>query len=219
MAAPKKEINRAGLELDYRAGIKTMRVMASEYGLSAPRITQIAEEEGWERDLTAKIHMKAQAKLNKAMLNANLNNSPDVKVTEQRIIEVAAQNQADIVIAHRSQIGTARKLVDDLIAELTHQTNCKELYEKLEELLNGESDIEGLAKIYKSVTGLSGRVGNLKALTEAMKNLVSLERQAFNIDAMEEKQPEKEDVPITEIARRMLFLLNAGVAAMEMKNG
>ena len=61
MVARRKVVDRERLELDYRAGLHTFRQMAETHGISGPRIKQIADEEGWERDLGAKMRQAAAA--------------------------------------------------------------------------------------------------------------------------------------------------------------
>lgn len=59
----KKMINWERVELDYRSGIKTLREIADEQGITHGAINKRAKRDGWVRDLTAKI--KARVILNK----------------------------------------------------------------------------------------------------------------------------------------------------------
>jgi hypothetical protein len=49
------------IELDYRAGIKTLREIADEQGITHGAINKRAKRDGWVRDLSAKIRAKAPA--------------------------------------------------------------------------------------------------------------------------------------------------------------
>lgn len=51
------------IELDYRAGIKTLRQIAGEHGITHGAVNKRAKANGWERDLSAKIQQKADALL------------------------------------------------------------------------------------------------------------------------------------------------------------
>lgn len=51
----KPEPNWNTVEVDYRAGIKSLRVMATENGITEGAIRKRAKRDSWERDLAAKI--------------------------------------------------------------------------------------------------------------------------------------------------------------------
>lgn len=55
----KRQIDWEKIELDYRAGIKTLRQIADEHGISHVAINKRAKRDGWVRDLSAKIDKKA----------------------------------------------------------------------------------------------------------------------------------------------------------------
>lgn len=48
------------IELDYRAGIKPLRQIASENGISEGAIRKRAKRDDWSRDLSVKIQTKAE---------------------------------------------------------------------------------------------------------------------------------------------------------------
>lgn len=192
MARQKKDVDWPGLEAAYRAG-KSFRLLAKEFGISSTRISQVADENGWTRDLTAIIAEKTKSKLNAANLNANLNGEQIAakKATEREVIEATAEVQTNIVLAHRTDIQRSRMLVMTLLGELEHQTSNADLYEQLADLL---IDQEGASEddkrqanakrwdAFNRAISLSGRSSTMKTLAESLKNLVTLERQAFNVD-------------------------------------
>lgn len=227
MPEAKKATDWEAVERDYRAGVLTFDEMAQKHGISKGRISQVAKKKAWTRDLSAKIAQKAEEKLNKALLN-DLNenakqNDPAKQIADEAVVEASAQAIANVVLGHRKQIKTARDLVDSLMAELVHQTGNRDLYQQLGELMASPDDkgVDKLAEAYQKVISLAGRIGNLKSLGETMKNLVGLERQAFNVDGhrSEENPKDEESAPALEVARRLLFVLNAGIAAKENANG
>lgn len=183
MAGIKKDIDRVALEMEYRAGILPYRELAKKFGISAARITQIAGEEEWERDLTAKIQAKTEAKLNRAMLNAIVN-----KPSENQIVEIVAEVQATIVIKQQGRIGRHLGLSQALLAELESQTIDRELYENLAELMVNpdKNGMDKLNELYRKVITTSQRIDSHKKAVETEKALIAMERQAFNIgDAIE----------------------------------
>ena len=180
--AEKKPIDWEAIETDYRAGIKSLRVMATEYGVSHVAIKKRADKEEWVKDLSAKIKAAAEAKVNKAAVNREVNAAR--KITDKEVIEVAAETQKDLILGHRQDIGRARKLAMSLLDELEEVTDNRDLFEKLGELLEDPDD-NGKDKrneIYMKVISLSGRTGTMKQLSETLKNLTALEREAFGIE-------------------------------------
>jgi len=181
MANQRKLVDKEALGVEYRAGVKTFKVLGEEFGISAPRVKQIADAEGWERDLSILIKHKAEAKLNAAALNKTLNESTR-KASEREIVEANATMQAEIIVAHRSDIRRNRELVSKLTAEVEAITNEPGLIESLENAI-GEDVSERQLELFRRIISLPGRIGGVKQLVESLKTLVALEREAFGIDS------------------------------------
>lgn len=186
MAAPRKDVDRIRLGVDYRAGVKSLRAMGEEYGLSASRITQIATEEGWERDLSAKIKEKVKVKLNKAILNKTILNAEDEKrlvSTETEVVEANAEMQTNIILTHRSDIVRYRKLAQRMLKEMELASENPEEFERLGEMMRApdEKGVDKLNDVYRKVISLPQRIDGLKKLAETLKILIALEREAFGI--------------------------------------
>ena len=60
------------IEFDYRVGLKTLRQIADENGISHGAINKRAKRDGWERDLSAKIQSKADALVSKAEVSSRV---------------------------------------------------------------------------------------------------------------------------------------------------
>lgn len=181
MARKRKEVDRDALELEYRAGLLSLRVLGSKYGLAASRITQIAEEEGWVRDLSAKIQAKTESKLNRSLLNNNLN--AEKRISERQEVDGVAQARTDIVIAHRKDIQRNRNLAMRMLEELEQTTDHNDLFEQLGELLHApdEKGNDRRNELYRKVIDMPMRIDGVKKLAETLKVLVGLERQAFGL--------------------------------------
>lgn len=183
MAAPKKDIDRIALEVDYRAGM-SFRLMSSTYGLSKARIGTLAEEMGWVRDLSGKIKAAANAKVDAAIVDAKVDGKRR-KVTERDVVAANATMQADIRLEHRADVPKKRRLVDKIFAELEEQTDGKSLIEQMT-LALGSADMECLAKAAAKVASLPARIKGVAELMAAYKTIIALERQVFGIDSGEE---------------------------------
>ena len=171
------------IEAQYRAGVQSVREIAAEHGISHTAINKRAKAGEWPRDLKAKVQARADALVSKALVSAEVSSESKLE-TERQTVEVEAQVQARIRLEHRSSIARCRSLVIGLLAEIEDQTESGAEYRKLAEMMEQPDDSgrDKLAEQYHKVIGLTGRVKNLKDLTDALKNLIALERQAFALD-------------------------------------
>ena len=172
------------IELDYRAGIKTLRQIADEHGITHGAINKRARRDGWERDLSGKINAKADALVSKALVSTPV--STESKIAERQVIEAAATAVADIRLAHRSDIRRARNLTNALLNELEQQTdpNTLAMLQELGELLRREDDNGNDRRndLYMKVISLSERSKTMKTLADSLRVVVDMERTAFSMD-------------------------------------
>lgn len=176
------------IEADYRAGVKSVRQIAGEHGITHTAVNKRAKSLEWTRDLAGKIRAKADALVSKAAVSTEV--AKQKAATEKETIEANALNMANVQLAHRKDIGRARTLAMSLLAELELQTTHPDLYRDIEQALatrpDGEEPAaaartklsEGLAK----ALSLGARTTTFKALAEALRVTVTLEREAFGID-------------------------------------
>lgn len=189
------------IELDYRAGIKTLRQIASENGISEGAIRKRAKRDDWTRDLSERIQEKAEQLVRKEAVRSLVRT--ESAVTERVLVEVNAQAVADVRLAHRKDIHRARRLTNSLLDELEKQTDPDTLamLEELGELLRREDD-KGVDKkndLYNRVISLGERSKTLKTLAESLQKLVDMERTAFGMD----KEGEKKDDPLSSMLARI----------------
>lgn len=178
------------IEADYRAGLLSVREIAAANGVSHVAIGKRAKRDGWERDLDAKIKAKAEALVTKEVTS-------EQAVTERRIVEANAQVIAEVRVSHRRDIARARSLAMKLLDELEVQTDSVDLLEQLETALAGEDGPDGLTRVFQRVTSTAGRIDSAKKLAEAMKVLVSMEREAYGIvDAAKVEHTGKDGGPV-----------------------
>lgn len=167
--------------MQYRAGIRSLKEIGAEFGVSDAGILKRAKRDSWERDLKAKIQAKADAKVSAALVSAEV--SAGRKLTEQVVVEVNGQAVANIRIAHRTDIARMRRLVLQMLGEIEHETDNLDLYEQLGDLLRSEDD-KGQDKrndIYQKVISSASRIDSMKKLAETMKVLITMEREAYGI--------------------------------------
>lgn len=170
------------IEIDYRAGIKTLREIADEHKITHGAINKRAKKDGWSRDLAAKIRAKAQEKVSKRSVSKEV--SKKRVDTEQAIIEIESEVQARIELSHREDVTRTRALAVRLLAELDDQTTNRDLYEELGDLLRAEDEkgVDRRNDLYRKVISFGGRSTSMKQLAETLKLLVDLERRVYGID-------------------------------------
>lgn len=176
------------IESAYRAGVMSIREIASQYEITHQAISKRAKKEGWERDLKAKVKARAEnlvAKREVATLVA-----AEKAISERQLIEANAEVIANVRMEHRGDIRRARELTNSLFDELSAECTDVPALRKLGELMF-EPDSNGrdkLNELYNSIISLPERVKSAKALSETLKNLIGLERQAYGLyDAQQNK--------------------------------
>ena len=157
------------IELDYRAGMKTLRQIADEHGLTHGAINKRAKRDGWVRDLSAKIAAKADELVSKAAVSDAVSKPT---LGEREVVAANAHLQAEAMLSHREDVRKGRALVAGLMDEV-------------------ESNPEGLA--------LPQRVDCVKKLSDAMRTQIELERKVLNIDqrtgeAGDDEQPTRIEI-------------------------
>lgn len=187
-AVDKAPVDWHRIEVDYRAGIKPLRLMAEEHGITHGAINKRAKKEGWSRDLSEKIRARAEEKVSKAAVSTEV--STQRMVTERQVVEANAQIQSDVILGHRKGLAKLGALRDKLLSEVEAITDNLELFQNLGELLDesGE-DASGRFKsdkrneVYRRVISMSERIDNAKKLVEIDEKVRKGEREAFGIDA------------------------------------
>ena len=170
------------IERAYRAGILSVREIAAEHGVSHTAIQKRSKAYGWDRDLKAKIQAKADALVAKREVASSVA-IPDA-ATEKALVEANANVVVEVRLSQRKDIRRSRTLVMKLLEELEAQTDNTDLLEQLEAAIAGGDGSEGMLRVFQRVTSTSGRIDSAKKLAEAMKVLVTMECEAYNIDAV-----------------------------------
>lgn len=181
------------IEVDYRSGMKTLRVIASEHGISHVAINKRAKRDGWGRDLATRIAERAAAKVAKAAVTSLV-----TKKTEQAVVEANATLQADIVLSHIKDVARKRALVTKLFAEIEGITDSADLIEQLTLELR-QRDQSALATIVEKTTSLPQLIKSTTELVRAYKALIGLEREVYGI-----KDDASPSENFSEIVRRIV---------------
>ena len=175
------------IELDYRANIKSLRLIASEQNISDTAIRKRAKKENWPRDLKAKINAKAEQLVRAEVVRGEVRTK--TTITEKETIDANANVVASIRISHRKDISRARSMTMSLFDELEQMIGVEnvDLLNQLGELLysrNAKGE-DKLNYLYMKVIQLPNRVKAMKELSDTLKTLVGLERQAYGLEEKE----------------------------------
>ncbi len=180
-----KQPDWEAIERAYRAGLLSIREIASTQGITHGAINKRAKRDGWERDLKAKIQAKADALVSKRTVSTEV--STKQTDTEREIIEVNAEVIANIRMAHRGDISRGRRLTNKLLDELEaltdEQGTIKELIAQLKDADRDDGDaMSDVLALANKMGALPSRTKTMKELAETLKTLVALERQAYDLD-------------------------------------
>ncbi|WP_145579772.1 hypothetical protein [Yersinia vastinensis] len=169
------------IESAYRAGLMSLREIASQHNISEGAIRKRAKRDDWSRDLSAKIKERAEDLVRKEEVRKQVRT--ETTLTERVLIEASAEVIANVRMEHRGDIRRAREITNALFDELGAECADIESLRKLGELMlqPDENGRDRLNEVYQSIIALPERVKAVKALSDAMKNLIGLERQAYDI--------------------------------------
>jgi len=203
------------IEHEYRAGSRLLKDIAEDQGVGYTAIVNRAKRLGWSRDEAQRVQVKSvdlanaasrlahteKQKMEAAALRAAVTElhterrhqvarlASDVKrASGEMQIAQTAELIAGVRLSHRDLIERARNLTSGLLSELEQQTNHKDEFARMVELVAGSGavDEEGMERMQKFIQGAmstGGRIDNAKKLADTLGRLIELERTAFNIDA------------------------------------
>lgn len=161
------------IEREYRAGQLSVSEIGRQHGVSHTAINKRAKKEGWTRDLTAKVRQEVSARLV----------SPEVSATNAReAIELAATRGVTLVRQHQQSLGRAHRIAEKLMAELERGTDDTDAIEEAIVEATADDQNSNRRNAMLKAVSLPSRAGTLRELSQALKNLIPLERQAFNLD-------------------------------------
>ena len=190
MTEKRQKIDYDRIERGWRAGILSPRQLAAAYEeetgqkVSHAAIIKHFTKLRIPRNLAEKIKAKSDAMVTQAMVTEQV--TPVTIKRDQEIIEDAATQLTYVRLNQRKDIQRSRKIAMSLFDELemmVGQENVK-LLEMLGELMWSPDD-KGNDKVndlYMKIISMPGRVKSMKDLSDTLKTLIALERQAFGLD-------------------------------------
>ena len=188
---PDKQQDWEYARAQYEAGIKSVRVIADEIGVTPVTVYARSGNEGWVRNTQALEQKKVEYKI---ALEAE--RAQELVIQRDKAERVNAEMQAIVLVKHRTDISRARTITMRLFKELEDMMDNLPELRSLGEIMRNEDD-KGKDKLndaYQKILSLGDRTDITKKLSEALKVQLQLERQAFGIiGALED--PETPQVP------------------------
>lgn len=172
------------VEREYRAGQLSVSEIGRQHSVSHTAINKRAKNQGWTRNLAAKVRQVVSDRLVSDEVSA---------ANARETVDAAAARVVDVVRSHRKDIATGRLMAQALFEELAEATQHRdEIEEAIEEDTAGDSPgNQKRRQMMLRAVALPSRASTLQSLAGAVKTLVQLERQAFNIDT----QPDDDGAP------------------------
>jgi hypothetical protein len=182
------------IEREYRAGVLSVREIAKRHGITHGAINKRAKRDGWKRDLTAKVREAVSTALVSTPVSTReaKDRADTEKRTEREIVEDAAALVVSLVREHRADLTGLRELAASLTEQLRMAAGNRDalialIEEAVEEMpdanVGQRAKRDAAFKAMHAAVSLPAHVSTLKDLSMVLKNLIPLERQAFNVDA------------------------------------
>lgn len=205
MAKERKRIDWDAMEPHYRAGIRSLKSLAEEFGCSDAAIVKHAREKGWTRDLTAKIQAKAAAKVAAQVSASQVSEevSAQTKQRETQVVEANAEVIAQADLLNREDVLRALRVSRSQLDEI-EQLGRPEFREALEWLGNQmrSPNAQGMDKqndLYCYIIDLAGRVKMAKEVAAAFGVYIPMQRKILKLDA----EANGNQAAVDEILRRI----------------
>jgi hypothetical protein len=185
----KKHVDWELIERDYRAGIKTLRQIGEERGVSHAAIAKRAKVYGWVRDLSEKIQQAAKAKVTKQAVTksvtkeALLTDAQTVDAYSDIVAKVDELQREDVKLA----IDNSRSQLKELVAlgDPEFRDKLVALGEEFDEsgpTPNGGWKVDKKKELYDYIISLAGRVKMAKEIAGSHGVYIPMQRKIFGLD-------------------------------------
>lgn len=165
------------IEREYRAGQLSIREIARTHGTTDTAIRKRAKAHDWTRDLSSQVREQVRADLVRGEVR-----TPNAPANLKEAVEVAAARGVEVVRSHRKDIGDGRELVGLLFKQLKDAANNRDAIEDAIWAETASDKTSERRNAMLQAVSLPRHAGALRDLSTALKNLIPLERQAFNLD-------------------------------------
>jgi len=195
----RRQIDWEAIGIQYRAGIRSLKNIGEEFGVSDAAIIKRAKKDKWTRDLKAKIQAKADALVSAAVVSEEV--SARTKIAEETVVDANAKAAANVILSQRKDFARGRRLTNALFDELEAQTDPQTLVNLRELGAFMRSDDKNAQDrrndTYNASISLVERAKTLKVLTESMQKWTDMERLNFGVDDRKTNNATPGEISIT----------------------
>ena len=166
-------------QCQYETTQATTRSLAQALGVSQTAIMARATKYGWQRNKHSHVVQATATLLAQQVAKQTATHQHHLQALEKVNVDM----QARLLMDHRTDIARARRLCMRLVDELEQVMDNTPHRDELGELMRAEDDRgrDRLNDAYRKVLSMPERVGTLRALADALKCFIGLQRQAFGI--------------------------------------
>lgn len=209
MTTAKKKVDWEAIERDYRTGKFTLRELAEKHGVSHQAIAKRSKANGWTQDLSIAIRQATNAKLvDELVANEVAKSGQEVANT----VLVAAEVNTRVILGHRKGL----QRITDIKARLLEQIeqaaeNMVDLASVIEMVRNPDDNgMDRANDALRKAMGRSALVDDLKKLADVDEKVRKGEREAFELDDPQDKDPEKDANRYTDAERavKLAYLMS-----------
>lgn len=175
------------IEREYRAGQLSIRAIATAFGVSEGAIRKKAKASQWQRSLADLVRKAIRDTLVRA--DGTHEGTQQPREDDAEVIDTAAARGVELVRQHRRSLGRAQSIIEKLLAELERGTDNLDEIEAAIEAETGDDQNGRRRNMMLKAVSLPQRAQTAAALSVTIKNVIPLERQAFNLQ--DEADPEE----------------------------
>lgn len=186
---PRKEIDWDSVRLHYQAGIRTLKDIGAEFGVSDAGILKRAKRDDWTRSLKARIDAKAAAKVSAAVVSELV--SPQTRANESVIVEANASliagaelvQREDVLLGlsvARGQLQEIAALSDPRFAETLEA--IADAYDESGPGPSGAWKTDKANELYRYIISLGGRVKMAKETAGTHGVYIPLQRKVLRME-------------------------------------
>lgn len=192
------------VEKEYRAGIRSLREIASDCSLSEGAIRKRAKRDEWSRDLTDRIRAKAEEKVRKEEVRKTGTQANQLStITERQVVEANAEIVAQADLINRKDVLLALEVSRGQLQELAFMSEpgFRERLEALGDALDMSTPqrADKANELYRYIISLAGRVKLSKEIAASHGVYIPMQRKILKLDEEGDKNQSNLDALLAKI--------------------
>lgn len=187
--SPKPGVDWELVEREYRAGLKTLRQIGEEHGVSHTAIQKKARQWGWVRDLSERIQQKAKNKIARQVVARSVSRERELSDTET--VEAYSDVLASVDMIQRQDlrlaIDNSRRQLQELVT--LSDPKFRDTLEAIAAAMDGSGPTNNggwktdkVNELYRYVISLAGRIKMSKEMAAAHAVYIPIQRKIFGLD-------------------------------------